>query len=101
VLLHGAQKGDAAADIDAVVLERDLAGLADGLEGGEVNDAVDLGVFGKDFVEGSLVCDVDLVKGGALAADELDAIDGDLGRVVEIIDNDDIVAVLEESEGRE
>jgi hypothetical protein len=31
VLAHGAQQGDAAAHIDAVVLERDFARLADGL----------------------------------------------------------------------
>ena len=78
VLLHAAQQRDAAADIDAVVLERDLAGFADGLESGKVDDAVDLGVLGKDVVKGGLVRDVDLVEDGAAAADELDAVDGNL-----------------------
>jgi hypothetical protein len=32
VLGHGAEEGDGAADIDAVVLERDLGGLANGLD---------------------------------------------------------------------
>lgn len=32
VALHGAEEGDAATDIDAVVLEGDLAGLADSLK---------------------------------------------------------------------
>jgi hypothetical protein len=32
VLAHGAEEGDAAADVDAVVLEGDLARLADGLQ---------------------------------------------------------------------
>lgn len=31
VLLHGAEEGDAAADVDAVVLEGDLGGFTDGL----------------------------------------------------------------------
>jgi hypothetical protein len=31
VLLHAAQQAEGAKDVDAVVLERDLAGLADGL----------------------------------------------------------------------
>ena len=78
VLLHAAQQRDAAADIDAVVLERDVAGLADSLEGGKVDDAVDLGVLGKDVAEGGLVRDVDLVERGAAAADELDAVDSNL-----------------------
>ncbi len=78
MLLHAAQQRDAAADIDAVVLERDLAGFADGLESGKVDDAVDLGVLGKDVVKGGLVRDVDLVEDGAAAADELDAVDGNL-----------------------
>ena len=101
VLLHAAQQRDAAADIDAVVLEGDLARLADGLEGGEVDNAVDLGVLGEDGVESGLVSDVDLVEDRAAAADQLDAVEGDLGRVVEAVDDDDIVAVLEEGEGRE
>lgn len=71
------------------------------LEGGEVNNAVDLGVLGKHIVEAGLVCDVDLVEGRTLAANKLDAVYGGLGRVEETIDNDDIVAVLEEGEGGE
>lgn len=44
------------------------------LEGGKVNDAVDVGVLGKHIVEAGLICDVDLVEGGTLAADKLDAV---------------------------
>lgn len=66
-----------------------------------MNDAVDLWVLGKHTVEAGLVCDVDLVEGGSLATDKLDAVYGGLGRVEETIDNDDIVAVLEEGEGGE
>ncbi|GKT45248.1 uncharacterized protein ColSpa_05429 [Colletotrichum spaethianum] len=71
------------------------------LEGGEVDDAVDLGVLLEDGIEAGLVGNVDLVEVGALAAQELDAVDGDLGRVVEAVDNDHIVAVLEQGEGGE
>ena len=116
---HGAHKGDAAADVDAVVLEGNLARLADGLQiqlaevevgqqmedsylqGGKVNDRVNGGVLGEDIVEGLLVGDVDLVEVGAAAADELDAVEGDLGGVVEVVDNDDVVAVLKENQRRE
>lgn len=78
VLLHGAQERDAAADIDAVVLERDQAGFADSLQGCKVDDAIDLRVLVENPIKGGLVCDVDLVKGRALAGDELNAIDGNL-----------------------
>lgn len=71
------------------------------LEGREVDDAVNLGVRREDGIERGLVGYVCLMEGGALAADELNAVDGDLGRIVEVIDNNDIVAVLEESERRE
>jgi hypothetical protein len=66
-----------------------------------VDDAVDLRVLGKDIVETGLVCDIDLEEGGASAADELDAIERDHGRIVEVIDNDDVVAVLEQRKGSE
>ena len=66
-----------------------------------MNDTVDFRMPGEDAVESGLVGHVGLIKGGALAAYQLDAVDGDLGRVVEVVDNYDIVAVLEEGEGRE
>ena len=66
-----------------------------------MNDAVNLGVFGKDIGQTTLVGQVDLVEERAASAEELDAIEGDLGGIVETVDNDDIVAVLEEGEGGE
>lgn len=71
------------------------------LERGEVDDAVNGRMLGEDSVEGRLVRDVDLVEVGTAAADELDAVEGHLGGVVEVVDNDDVVAVLEQSERRE
>lgn len=69
------------------------------LEGSKVNHAVNLGVLLEDLVESILVGDVDLVEVGALAAEELNAVDGDLGGVVKAVDDDHIVAVLKKSEG--
>jgi hypothetical protein len=71
------------------------------LEGGKVNDGVNGGVLGEYIVKGLLVGDVDLVELGAAAADELDAVQSDLGRVVEVVDDDDVVAVLKENQRRE
>lgn len=63
-----------------------------------MDDTVNLRVFGKDLIEGLLVGDVDLVESGAAAAQKLNAIEDNLGRVVEAVDDDDIVAVVEEGE---
>ena len=87
VALHGTEKRKCAADIDAVVLERDFAGLANGLarcqysrprlfegrqshlEGSKVDDAVNGWVLGKHLVNGSFICDVGLVKGRTSTAE--------------------------------
>jgi hypothetical protein len=96
---HGLQKGDGTADVDAPVLERDLARLADSLQGGKVDDIVNVGVVGENLVEGLFIGYVNIVEVGSLAADGLDAVDDLLGRVVEIVDNDDLVVGLEQGEG--
>lgn len=66
-----------------------------------MDHAVNGGVLLEDLVEGRFVCNVCFVELGPLARDELDAVEGDLGRVVEVVDNHDIVAVLEERKGGE
>lgn len=71
------------------------------LERGEVDHIVDVWVVVEDLVESSLVCNVGLVEFGPLAADEFDAVDDFLGRVVEAVDDDDLVVGLEQGEGRE
>lgn len=71
------------------------------LEGSKVNDTVDGRVLGKDFVEASLVRHVDLVEDGTATAEQLNAVESDLGGVVEAVDDDDIVSVFEEGEGGE
>ena len=101
VLLHAAQQAESAIDVDTVVLKRDLSALANGLEGGKVDDIVDVRVLLKHLVESLLVGDVALGVFGALAGDELDAVEDLVGRVVEVVDDDDLVVGLEEGEGRE
>lgn len=66
-----------------------------------MDDAVDGGVLGKDLVQRLLVGDVDLVKVGAAAGQQLDPVNRNLGRVVEAVDNDDIVAGVEQGQSRE
>lgn len=61
-----------------------------------MNDTVDSWVLLEDLVESLLVGDICLVELGPLAANELDTVEGDLGGVVEVIDNYDLVAILEE-----
>ena len=71
------------------------------LQRGKVDDIVNVWVLIKDLVEGSFIGDVALVKGRSLAADELDSVDDFGGRVVEVVDNNDLVVCFEEGEGRE
>lgn len=66
-----------------------------------MDHGVDGRVLLEDLAQRLLVGDVDLVELGAAAADELDAVERDLGRIVEVIDYDDIVAVLEKRQRRE
>ena len=82
-----------------VVLDGLAHRLADGLKAGEVDDAVDLmGI--EDLVHRIAVEHVGLVEGevlgGLVAHDGLDAVDGDGAGVGEIIDDDDLVATLEQ-----
>lgn len=64
-----------------------------------MNDAVNFRVLGKDLVKALFVGNVDVVEGRAAAAELLDAVEDDLEGVVEVVDDDDIVAVFEEGEG--
>lgn len=66
-----------------------------------MDDTVNGGVLRKDLIDGLLVGDVNSVEFRTTAAKDLDAVKGDLGRVVEAVDDDHIVAVLEQSEGGE
>jgi hypothetical protein len=111
---HGPQETDTSANIDAIVFERDLSRLANGLchkcerppvgllvavwdvylERRKVDDTVYLRVGLKDLVECSLIGNVPLMENWSLAADELDTVQGNFGGVIEVIHNNDIVVVL-------
>ena len=63
-----------------------------------MDDVVNVWVLLEHLVERSLILDIELVELWPLAADELNAVDNLLGGVVEVVDNDDLVASFEESE---
>ena len=71
------------------------------LQGGKVDDRVNLRVLRKDGVQGGLVRHVGVVESGTAAAYQLNAVHGLDGRVVEVVDNDDVVAADEQLEGGE
>jgi hypothetical protein len=66
-----------------------------------VDDAVNGGVLVEDLVEGLLVGDVDSIEAGTTATESLDAIERNLGGVVEAIHDDNIVAVLQQGQSGE
>lgn len=79
----------------------DGSGRGTYLEGGKVDDAVNGRVRLEDGVKRRLVRHVGLVEEGPLAAEELDTVEGHDGRVVQAVDDNDVVPVLEEGERRE
>jgi hypothetical protein len=66
-----------------------------------VDDIVDVGMRGEDFVELGLVGDVAGVVFGFLAAYQLDAIENFGGGVVQVVYNDNFVVCFEEGESGE
>jgi hypothetical protein len=71
------------------------------LEGCKVDDTVDVGMSCEDLAQGLLVGDVDLVEDWSFPADQLDAVQSYLRGVVEVIDNDNFVAMFEKGQSRE
>lgn len=71
------------------------------LECCKVDDAVNVGMRSKDLVQCLLICDVGFVEFWSFSADQLDAVQGDLGRVVEAVDDDNLVAMFEKGQSRE
>jgi hypothetical protein len=66
-----------------------------------VDDIVDVWVLLEHLVERSLILDVKLVELWPLAADELNAVEDFFRRVVEVVDDNDLVTSLEKGEGCE
>ena len=98
VFCHGGEEADGAVDVGAVVLEGDFSRFADclysteyldetrilftNLEGSKMDDIVDIRVIGEDFIKGIGDGDVDVVESRTFAADQLDAVDAFLRRIV-------------------
>lgn len=119
MLVHCTDQVDGARNVDAVVLCGDLGGLSHSLDsasihswrdrgrisidlqGGKVNDRVNLRVLCKDGIQRRHVRHVDLVEDGTATAEQLNAVQSLDRRVVEVIDNDNVVAGDEELEGGE
>lgn len=66
-----------------------------------MNNAVNVGVCGKDLVEGRWVGDISLHELRLLAGDQLNAVDDLCRRVVQVVGDDNLVASLEQGQGRE
>ena len=99
VVAHDIDEHQGVLDIVVVVLDGLAHRLANGLKAGEVDDAVDL-VGIEDLVHRIAVEHVGLVEGevlgGLVAHDGLDAVDGNGAGVGEVIDDDNLVATLEQ-----
>jgi hypothetical protein len=66
----------------------------------KVDHTVDIWMGCKDLLKSSLIGDVDLVEVRSLAANKLNAIQGDFGGIVETVYDNDSVAMFEKRKGR-
>ena len=71
------------------------------LERGKMDDTVDIGMRSEDLVQSFFICDIDLVELRSLSAEQLNAVEGNLGGIVEGIDDDDFVTMLKKGKARE
>ena len=117
VLDHGAQEVDGAVDVDQVVVQGLLARFTDSLDllasipvdlidlshlqRSEVDNAVNVGVGLEHLVKGILLSDIELDELGLLAGDQLNALEGLGGGVVQVVSDDNLVTGLEEGKGGE
>ena len=99
MVAHDVEQHERVLDVVVVVLDGLVDRFVDGLEAGEVDHAIDM-VGVEDLVHGLAVQDVCLIEGevlgGLVAHDGLDAVDGDSARVGKIVNDDNLVAALEE-----
>ncbi len=95
VVAHGLAETHGGEEVVVIVFQRHRHGFADGLEPGEMDRAVDVVLF-KDAVERRAVAHVVFIEGDVLARDLLHAFDGLRAGVDQIIDDDDLVAALEQ-----
>lgn len=66
-----------------------------------MNNAVNIGIRREDFVKRGFIGDVDIVVGRASAGQQFNAVDDLFRRVVLVVDNDNLVAGLDEGHGGE
>lgn len=66
-----------------------------------MNNAVDVWVFLEDIIQSRFVCDVHFVERRSLAGDELNTVDDFFRGIVEVVDDDNVVARLEKSNDSE
>ena len=88
---HDVQDVERAGQVVGVILDGLGDALAHGLVGGELDDAVDVGVGGKDALHRRFVGHVGLDKAEILAGDLFDAGQRFGAGVVEVIRHDDVV----------
>lgn len=112
VLGHAPEENDSPANIDTIILERNLGRFSHCLEhksvslppkimknylqSSKVDNTVNIGMRSKDFVQCFLIRNIDLVEVWSLATEELDAIERDFRRIVQAVDDHDFVAMLKE-----
>lgn len=61
-----------------------------------MNDTIYVRILLENFVKSAVIGNIDIVETRPLAADQLDTIDGLLGRIVKIVSNDDLVASFQQ-----
>lgn len=66
-----------------------------------MDHAVDIRMRIENLVQIRLVDHIGLVEGRSLSGDELDSVESNFGRVVEVIHYDDLVSMFDESESSE
>ena len=66
-----------------------------------MNHIIDIRMLGKHLRKAGFVGDVDLVELRSLARDELDPVDACLGRIVQVVDDDNLVVCLQQREDSE
>lgn len=57
-----------------------------------MNDTIYVGILLENFVKSAVIGNIYIVETRPLAADQLDTVDGLLGRIVKIVSDDDFVA---------
>lgn len=63
-----------------------------------MNDTIDIRMSLEDLFDSWLICYVDLVELGSLAAQQLNAIQADFGRIVQTVNDDDFITMLKKGE---